>query len=841
MKLSTRILIIILIASCSASAQVTGLSGWNIFLDPGHSQKENMGIYGYSEAERNLRVGLCLQEFLLNLTDIDTVYISRTNDQQEIDLPQRTDYANHVGAAWFHSIHSNAGSPQKNSTLLLWGQYYDLTEKIPNGGKAMSDIMVDILTRGMRTDTDGSWGDCGFYSSWTTPCTPSWPGPWLHVNRESTMPSELSESGFHTNPRQNQIFMNAEWKKLEAMIFYWSILKFHQIGRPFVGICSGIVSDMETDIPINGAKITLNGQTYITDTYETLFYKYSNDPDQLHNGFYYFENLPDDILTMMVEADDYYNDTLQVGIIDTFFTFRDVKLVSKRAPIIVSTTPAKGDTNFPAWEDIIIEFSRAMNQASVENHLIFVPEAEETISWSDKDRKMTLSSDSLKFETNYTITISGNSTDLYGHRFDGNADGVGGDDFTLSFKTGPPDMTAPKIVSIYPPQNGVNIELHPIINVIYDEAIEPLSITPNIFKLERFADHSEVSGNLKHFVINEQSVFCFFPANKLFHNEIYINRIYPGLYDSFGNTVTNGKAFSFNTTEYDNIVTTIDNFESGVTNNWWEPQQSGSTGGIITEATNRSTDTEITNLLTASTTSLQLDYGWDVNAGSWLIREYLGGGAPRNVLFNSSFVMQVYIFGEGSGNKFRFAVDDRYPNAIAANHEVSPWYTIDWIGWKLVSWDMTNDGTGTWIGDGNLDGTLRFDSIQLTYNPGSPITGTIYFDDLRLVRKFLVNVTEPPEPLPNDFNLFQNYPNPFNSKTMIKYQIKGNRDHVSLEIYNLLGKKVRILVNEDQPGGEYLVSWDGKDNNGNDVASGIYIYKLSAGEFNEAKQMILVR
>ncbi len=145
-------------------AQVTGLAGWNIFLDPGHSQRENVGAYGYSEAERNLRVGLRLREMLLNETDIDTVYISRTNDQQQVSLTQRTDFANRVAAAWFHSIHSDAGDPSANSTLLLWGQYYNGQEKYPRGGKAMSDIMVGLLTKGMRTTTRGSIGDCSIYN-----------------------------------------------------------------------------------------------------------------------------------------------------------------------------------------------------------------------------------------------------------------------------------------------------------------------------------------------------------------------------------------------------------------------------------------------------------------------------------------------------------------------------------------------------------------------------------------------------------------------------------------------------------------------------------------------------
>jgi len=835
-----RLLVITLINPYSLSAQVTGLSGWNIFLDPGHSQTENMGIYEYSEAEKNLRVGLGFREMLLNATDIDTVYMSRTNDQEYVTLSQRTDYANSVGAAWFHSIHSDAGPPQHNSTLLLWGQYYNGNEKVPNGGKAMSDIMVDLLTRGMRTNTRGSIGDCSFYT-WSTWCETSG-GPYLHVNRESNMPSELSEAGFHTNPKQNQLNMNAEWKKLEAKTFYWSILEFHGIERPFVGTCVGIISDDETGIPVNGAQITLNGHSYTTDTFESLFHNYTSDPDLLHNGFYYFENLPSATLQMIVEAAGYYSDTSQVIIVDTLFTFKDVKLISTVSPHVVSTTPAQGDTNFPAWDDIIINFSREMNRASVETTFVIIPNAEGTILWTNDDTKMTFRTDTLDVETNYTIIISGNAKDIYGHPFDGNADGIGGDDFTLNFKTGPADMAPPNIVTIYPPQNGRNIELQPLINVAYDEQIDPSSITEDIFKLERFFDHSTVSGTLEHYVVNDRSILCFFTAEKLSPDEIYVTRIYPGLRDLFGNEASKWWAFSFETADFDYSILDIDNFESGVTSNWWAPQQSGSTTGIITDSTSRDVNSNIINLLTGSTKSLEVKYGWDTQASSWLIRVYLRDGAPpKDVHFNSTYIMQVYVFGDGSGNKFRFCVDDNVPNYTAANHEVSLWHTIDWIGWKLISWDMSDDGTGTWIGDGNLDGTLRFDSIQLTYDPGSSVTGTVYFDDLRLVKKVSVSVEEQITSLPSEFTLHQNYPNPFNPKTTIRYQVSNSGHHVVLAVYDVLGRKLRTLVNEEQSAGEYLIQWDGKDDNGNNVASGIYLYKISTGGFSQTRRMVLVR
>jgi len=115
-------LMVVVMAISVLNAQVGGLSGWNIVLDPGHSQKENMGIYGYSEAEKNLGVALHLHEILSRNTDIDTVYLTRWNGIDIVSLSQRTDYANRLHAAWYHSIHSDAGASQYNSTLLLWAE-----------------------------------------------------------------------------------------------------------------------------------------------------------------------------------------------------------------------------------------------------------------------------------------------------------------------------------------------------------------------------------------------------------------------------------------------------------------------------------------------------------------------------------------------------------------------------------------------------------------------------------------------------------------------------------------------------------------------------------------------
>ncbi len=94
--------------------------------------------------------------------------------------------------------------------------------------------------------------------------------------------------------------------------------------------------------------------------------------------------------------------------------------------------------------------------------------------------------------------------------------------------------------------------------------------------------------------------------------------------------------------------------------------------------------------------------------------------------------------------------------------------------------------------------------------------------------------------LPMEYALHQNYPNPFNPTTRIDYSLE-RQSHVSLIIYNILGQKVKKIVNEDQEAGNHAVSWNGHDDNGIETASGIYFYKIVAGDFTKVKKMLLLK
>ena len=105
---------------------------------------------------------------------------------------------------------------------------------------------------------------------------------------------------------------------------------------------------------------------------------------------------------------------------------------------------------------------------------------------------------------------------------------------------------------------------------------------------------------------------------------------------------------------------------------------------------------------------------------------------------------------------------------------------------------------------------------------------------------FAVQVDEGTPAAPESFGLEQNYPNPFNPSTHIRFQLAMDA-RVTLEVFNLLGQKVRRLASSQYPAGAHTVVWDGLSDAGTPAASGIYFYRLSAGEFVQSRRMLLLR
>ena len=107
--------------------------------------------------------------------------------------------------------------------------------------------------------------------------------------------------------------------------------------------------------------------------------------------------------------------------------------------------------------------------------------------------------------------------------------------------------------------------------------------------------------------------------------------------------------------------------------------------------------------------------------------------------------------------------------------------------------------------------------------------------EIRLFLERILNIT-----LPDNLVLHQNYPNPFNSSTLIKYEAPSEAN-VRIAVYNIIGQRIKVLVDDLHRAGSYEIIWDGLDESGDKVTSGIYFYRIDSANYSEIKKMILVK
>jgi hypothetical protein len=120
----------------------------------------------------------------------------------------------------------------------------------------------------------------------------------------------------------------------------------------------------------------------------------------------------------------------------------------------------------------------------------------------------------------------------------------------------------------------------------------------------------------------------------------------------------------------------------------------------------------------------------------------------------------------------------------------------------------------------------------------------VFLDDVRIESEGAViqNNIAGERTLPVEHQLDQNFPNPFNSSTTINFKIAENSyQQIELSIYNLSGQKVKSLVNRLAGPGYYTMIWDGRNDAGNQVASGVYFYQLQVGKTFLKKKLLVIR
>lgn len=131
----------------------------------------------------------------------------------------------------------------------------------------------------------------------------------------------------------------------------------------------------------------------------------------------------------------------------------------------------------------------------------------------------------------------------------------------------------------------------------------------------------------------------------------------------------------------------------------------------------------------------------------------------------------------------------------------------------------------------------------LTYIYNQHVDGVPYVTEISpefVGGNVALNSQSPGTALPTEFALSQNVPNPFNPTTQVSFALP-KAANVNLTIYNVLGQQVKTLVNQEMAAGVQTIEWDGTDNTGRTVASGVYFYRLNAGEFQATKKMLMLK
>jgi hypothetical protein len=448
-----------------------------------------------------------------------------------------------------------------------------------------------------------------------------------------------------------------------------------------------------------------------------------------------------------------------------------------------------------------------------------------TFQWID-DVTLALQPGALTPDTEYTVSISTRAEDRYEHAMTA--------PYQALFRTAPADQVPPRIVSTWPITGNKSIVQRPIITFEFNERLDPASISNASIRVTEFYSDArvDVTGIVRYFERGNRSVIQFFPTAPLVGNTLYTASVDLSVSDVAGNRLADTPMIQFETHESQRTTSVLASFEGSALDNWWVPQQSGSTTGIVTEQTSRVADDAVINPLFGSARSMRLNYGFLANV-SGLIRQYLGSTSTTiNPRFTSAGLLEAYVFGDASGTLFRFMVRD------ASSHlEGSPWTVIDWLGWRRIQWDMRTQAPTAWAGGANgvLDGSLYTDSFQLAPSLSSTLIGDIRIDDYQFVSVVSeTSVDRGPETV-DRLELRQNYPNPFNPSTAIRFSLRTS--HIArLSVFDVLGREIAVLVDGTLPAGTHQVMF-----NGEGLASGVYLVRLTSGNEVRTIRMMLLK
>jgi len=220
--------------------------------------------------------------------------------------------------------------------------------------------------------------------------------------------------------------------------------------------------------------------------------------------------------------------------------------------------------------------------------------------------------------------------------------------------------------------------------------------------------------------------------------------------------------------------------------------------------------------------------------GSGLIDEWLIGPRINGIVAGDSLYFYAGAIGGSYDDSLRVFISTTDSNRTSFTNQIAYFRVAGPVGsWNLYGFDLSP-----------FAGSHVFFAVNYFIVDGG-ISGThsdnVWIDHFIITTDVSVSVEEGnPDQTPSAFVLSQNYPNPFNPQTRIRFSLVTT-EHARLDVFDILGRHVRVLVDEQLPAGGHEVVWDGRGDHGEQLASGLYVYRIAAGPFVSVKKMVMLK
>ncbi|MBI2427667.1 MAG: Ig-like domain-containing protein [Ignavibacteriales bacterium] len=469
-------------------------------------------------------------------------------------------------------------------------------------------------------------------------------------------------------------------------------------------------------------------------------------------------------------------------------------------PQILTSSPSNAKP-VPAYKDIIVHFNTPMDANSTAAAFSISPTVNGVKSWNNDNTVLTFNPlSNLAWNTLYTITIDSSAKNISLKK------SLGGIPYTFSFSIVAIDTMGPNILWSYPYNNAIDVPTRPEVTLAMDDVVQ----TPSLSATLKFTDENNQNVSMsgaKNEIIDDLGFISFLPTLK--PNRTYRIKLFPGIKDYYGNTSTDTVLIQFKTEalEFTSQGIPIDVFESNG-RGWDQPQNSPLTVQIDTALTKFNF---IPEKRYTGTNAGNLTYKFLNSTGG--IVDLVTSLMPAIDSYNT---IGVWVYGDISNNRLKLI--------FSPDNQSFDFGKMHWRGWKFIS-----------LGVDQISGSnKKLTSVQIVQEENGATQGSIYFDDLQL-NAVTTSVPSKESLLPEAFVLEQNFPNPFNPSTTIQFT-NPTAGTVQLEIFDVLGRQVRSLVNEYKDAGTYRLRIDLSG-----VPSGVYYYTLRSDKISISKKMLLLK